>query len=294
MGCAPGRPGLGSPELIAVKIRAPSSPFEPFRNVDAPRGTDPGDVGRPAAMSMLSRPAALAALVLVLAACSSSGASSAPPAASGAPSSPPSGAPSASPATVGAIEHKTGPTDVILRYDEGGGFVMPAWTARRHRPSRSTATARSSSATRTQEALPAVGSVMPLHPFRTAKMNEEQIQDAARFALGEGGLGAARPEYLDMMVSDASTAVFTVNAGGLAKTVSVYALGLEVDRTCPISSRARPWRSCATTSSTSTRAARSRPTSTHPSAIARSCSRASPAPRTRRPGRGRTSRPPTS
>jgi len=29
------------------------------------------------------------------------------------------------------------------------------------------------------------------------------------------------------MVSDASTAVFTVNAGGLAKTVSVYALGLD-------------------------------------------------------------------
>ena len=80
-------------------------------------------------MSMMSRPAALAALVLVLAACSSSGASSAPPAASGAPSSPPSGAPSASPDTVGAIEHKTGPTDVILRYDEGGGFVPPAWTA---------------------------------------------------------------------------------------------------------------------------------------------------------------------
>jgi hypothetical protein len=30
-----------------------------------------------------------------------------------------------------------------------------------------------------------------------------------------------------MMVSDASTSVFTVNAGGLAKTVSVYALGFE-------------------------------------------------------------------
>ena len=78
---------------------------------------------------MTSRPAALAALVLVLAACSSSGASSAPPSASGAPSSPPSVEPSASPATVGALEHKTGPTDVILRYEEGGGFMIPAWTA---------------------------------------------------------------------------------------------------------------------------------------------------------------------
>ena len=58
-------------------------------------------------------------------------------------------------------------------------------------------------------------------------MSEEQIQDLLDYALNEGGLGAARAEYTDMMVSDASTAVFTVNAGGLAKTVSVYALGFE-------------------------------------------------------------------
>jgi hypothetical protein len=58
-------------------------------------------------------------------------------------------------------------------------------------------------------------------------MNEEQMQTLLAFALNEGGLGAARAEYTDMMVSDASTAVFTVNAGGLAKTVSVYALGFD-------------------------------------------------------------------
>ena len=29
----------------------------------------------------------------------------------------------------GAIEHPTGPTDVVLRYEEGGGFVMPAFLA---------------------------------------------------------------------------------------------------------------------------------------------------------------------
>ena len=32
-----------------------------------------------------------------------------------------------------------------------------------------------------------------------------------------------------MMVSDASTAVFTVDAGGIKKAVSIYALGLEVE-----------------------------------------------------------------
>ena len=83
-------------------------------------------------MSTISRSAALAALVVVLAACSGSAASGAPtgsPGGSGAPSNGPSGAPSSAPSSVGAIEHKTEPTDVILRYDEGGGFVMPAYTA---------------------------------------------------------------------------------------------------------------------------------------------------------------------
>ena len=173
---------------------------------------------------MLSRPAALAALVVVLAACSGSVASSAPPASGGAGASSP---PSAGPSSVGAIEHKTGPTDVLLRYEEGGGFVMPAYTA---------ATAPSFTLYGdgtiifrdvTKDPVEPIGSVMPFQPLRTAKMNEEQMQTLLDFALNEGGLGGARAEYTDMMVSDASTAVFTVNAGGLAKTVSVYALGFE-------------------------------------------------------------------
>ena len=178
----------------------------------------------------MSRSAALAALVVILAACAGSAGSSAPsgsPGASAAPSNQPSAAPSSTPSTVGAIEHKTGPTDVILRYDEGGGFVMPAYTAAQapaftlygdgtliFRPSKA-------------DPPPAVGSVTPFQPFRTAKLSEDQVQTLLDYALNEGGLGAARPEYTDMMVSDASTAVFTVNAGGLAKTVSVYALGFE-------------------------------------------------------------------
>jgi hypothetical protein len=114
---------------------------------------------------------------------------------------------------------------VILRYDEGGGFLMPAYTAAQapaftlygdgtliFRPVKA-------------DPLPAVGSVSPFDSFRTARMSEDQIQTLLDYVLNEGGLGAARAEYMDMMVSDASTAIFTVNAGGLAKTVSVYALG---------------------------------------------------------------------
>ena len=117
---------------------------------------------------------------------------------------------------------------MILRFDEGGGgFLMPAYTAAQA-PSFTLYGDGTLIFRPTQvEPLPAVGSVEPFRPYRTAKMSEEQIQDLLDYALNEGGLGAARAEYTDMMVSDASTAVFTVNAGGLAKTVSVYALGFE-------------------------------------------------------------------
>ena len=46
-------------------------------------------------------------------------------------------------------------------------------------------------------------------------------------AIGQGGLGTARLEYADQMVADALTTTFRIEAGGLQKTVSVYALGID-------------------------------------------------------------------
>ena len=119
---------------------------------------------------------------------------------------------------------------MILRYEEGGGFVMPAFTAT-SAPiftlyGDGTIIFRNTS----RDPLPAVGSVMPFHPFRTAKMNEEQVQALLEYALGQGGLGAARPNYPNDSITDVSTAVFTLDAGGFAKTVSIYALGFETDQ----------------------------------------------------------------
>jgi hypothetical protein len=180
-------------------------------------------------MSKLSRPAALAALVLVLVGCSSSGVSSVPPASAGTSIRPSVLHATASPSLSDVLEHSTGPRDVILRYDEGGGMMMPSYTAA-NAPAFTlygdgTLIFRDTLA----DPPPAIGSVIPLHPFRTAKMNEDQIQALLGFALGEGGLGAARAEYMDMLISDAATSKFTVNAGGVSKTVSVYALGYEQD-----------------------------------------------------------------
>ena len=169
----------------------------------------------------------VAALVMSVAACTGSGAGASPPASTGG-----SGAPTETPEdspTFGAIEHPTGPTDVVLRYEEGGGFVMPAFFATQAPSFTLYGDGTIIFRNQIQDPLEPVGSVFLSHPFKTARLTEEQIQDLLTSALGEFGLGAARPNYPNDMVADAGTAVFTVNAGGMAKTVSIYALGLEVD-----------------------------------------------------------------
>jgi len=79
------------------------------------------------------------------------------------------------------------------------------------------------------EVPPAEGSVFKMNPLRTAKLSEAQIQELLLLALSEGGLAVARPNYTNDMIADASTAVFTIEAGGIKKVVSVYALGLEME-----------------------------------------------------------------
>ena len=79
----------------------------------------------------------------------------------------------------------------------------------------------------TLEPPPAVGPVMVGNPMRTARLDEDQIQDLLNFALTEGGLGVAKLQYDNPMLADAGTAIFTIRAGGLDKTVNVYALGLD-------------------------------------------------------------------
>ena len=78
------------------------------------------------------RPALLAltsAFAILLVACSAGATpSAAPPSPGTGGTPPPSSQPSDTP-TTGTIDHKTGATDVILRLDEGGGFVMPAFLA---------------------------------------------------------------------------------------------------------------------------------------------------------------------
>jgi len=171
------------------------------------------------------------ALLSLVAACGGTAGSAAPsgvPTASGASaSSSPGTSPSPSTADFGRIEHATGAADLVLRYEQGGGFVPPSFTV-----------AQTPIFTLYGDRIvvfrdPALegpapdGSVFRLNPLRTARLSEDQVQDLLAYALGEGRLGIARAQYDFAGVADASTGTFTVDAGGIKKTVAVYALGMD-------------------------------------------------------------------
>ena len=165
----------------------------------------------------------LAALSIVVVACGG-GAT-----ATSQPSTTPTEEASPSSGGFGAIEHATGQTDVLLRFEQGGGFVAPGFLATQAPIFTLYGDGTVVFRNPMQDPLPPVGSVSPERPFRTARLSEDQIQAVLEDALGRGSLGTARTDYQDAQIADAPTAVFTVNAGGLSKRVSVYALGMDVE-----------------------------------------------------------------
>lgn len=164
------------------------------------------------------------AVVFVAAGCSSGGSRS------GGPGGSPSGSPG--PTLSDAIDHPTGRTEVVLRVEEGGGFVGPGVILTQAPQftlyGDGTVIFRDPSTPAPQP----FGAVQPLPPFRTARLSEEQVQTLLKFAVGPGGLGLARAHYDPGNVADAGTTTFTLSAGGLTKTVSAVALGLQ-DATNP-------------------------------------------------------------
>ena len=167
-------------------------------------------------------------VALLVAACTGA-TSSPPPSATGGSAAPASTAPSGSPApTVGAIDHRTGATDVVLRAEQGGGFVPMDFLASQA----PTFTLYGTGVIVFQpkaETAPEPDSAGVVHrvPWRTASLDEGQIQQLLEFALGPGGLGTAKDAYLEGGIADAPSTIFTVNAGGLEKKVVVSALSGE-------------------------------------------------------------------
>lgn len=168
------------------------------------------------------------ALTALLAACSLS------PAATPAPTGSPGGSPTPSPTTPaptdtpvptlapGAIIHPTGASDVILRMEQGGGFVPFEWLITQ--APQFTLYGDGTVVFRPQQDEGRIGFEQGLPRFLTGKMTEEGIQALLQYALSTGRLANARDHYDNQMVADASTTVFVFNAAGVEKVVSVYAL----------------------------------------------------------------------
>ncbi len=161
-------------------------------------------------------PFALASIAVLSVACAASGSSAAP-----------TSGPGASPTSAG-LDHPTGATDIVLRLEEGGGFVPIEFLA----SSAPTFTLYGDGRVVFQQRVdvfpePDAAGVMRSNPWRTAQLDASQIEELMTFALGQGGLGAARENYGNDMVADAGTSTFTIDAGGVKKTVAIYALGME-------------------------------------------------------------------
>ena len=163
--------------------------------------------------------AALLTTAIALAACGATATGSAQPSAV-APTPVPS-------ATAAGLAHPTGADEIILRFDEAGGFVPAEWMAAHVPYFTLYGDGRVVFVSTSSMVEPTPDGVMTGAPIRTATLSEAQIQDLLMFALSEGGLAAARADYQNPLVADAPTAVFEVNADGDSKTVSVVALGME-------------------------------------------------------------------
>lgn len=164
---------------------------------------------------------------LLAAACTSGAGPTPPPSATVSPSAPLASGPPGS-----ALEHPTGSAEVVLRFEESGGLMPPGFLATTAPIftlyGDGSAIFRDPATTVDETTATKPSGVSLLAPFRIARLPEQAVQSLLAWAIGPGGLGAARDGHYDAPgVADAPTATFELHAGGLDKRVEVYALGIE-------------------------------------------------------------------
>lgn len=172
----------------------------------------------------LTRVAAPAILLAVVAACSPTPAPSGTPGAPGSSAGPSSGpTTSPTPTAIAGIQHPTGATDVVLRLESGGGLMAmgadltnaPIFTL--YGDGR--VVWRDSNIPMPEP----VGDVAPFAGMRTVRLAEGAVQSLLEDAIGRGGLGDAAENYMGQG-ADLPTTTFTLNANGATKTVSATPL----------------------------------------------------------------------
>jgi hypothetical protein len=143
-------------------------------------------------------------------------------AACSAAASPPLPSPSGSPAP-STIAHPTGAGDLVLRYDETGGFAGP----QRLPGTYPAVSVYGDGSVITVGPIPAIFPGPALPNLVVTKLTEAGLQRLLAAATTAGLLGADA-QYDATGIADATTAEFTVIAGGSRHHVTAYALGLSV------------------------------------------------------------------
>jgi hypothetical protein len=157
---------------------------------------------------------ALAAIGLLVSACTgaavapSSGAS---PGASGVPGG-------------SAIAHPSGPHDLVIRYEEIGGFVAPEVIVTRY----PIVSIYGDGTTITEGPVPAIYPGMALPNLQAAKITEAGLQKLLVLADADGLLGPDA-SFDAIGIADATTAQFTVVARGATHVIGAYALSASPD-----------------------------------------------------------------
>lgn len=126
------------------------------------------------------------------------------------------------------IQHATGATDVVLRFDDGPGDygiceLCGGWSSFTPGPE-FTLFGDGTVILRFERMQPGPpdGPIMRARPFRIGRLNEAQAQAILRFALGEGGLRDARDRYdTSTDTDDPGHSIYTIRAGGVNKRVEI-------------------------------------------------------------------------
>lgn len=118
------------------------------------------------------------------------------------------------------VDHPTGPTDVVLRVESGGGFIPFGYMVTQA----PMFTLYGDNSVIFRPTSDAQGAGLP--PFVKAVLSADQADAVLDFALTDGHLKTAGASYSVPNVADAPTTYFTLNAASLPKFVSVYALGI--------------------------------------------------------------------
>jgi hypothetical protein len=133
--------------------------------------------------------------------------------------------PSSEPIGPGRIEHATGPTDVVLRFDRGPDVAVGDLVGELFQPGPEFTLYGDGTVIFRNEMAPpppAEGPIIRGRPFMAGRLDDGQVQSLLRFAVEEGGLGDACERYETTDLDGATVDVFTIRAGGIDKRIENF------------------------------------------------------------------------